>query len=111
MNGLDRDPMPIHEYSIETLYHIKCGECHNRWSYAHTPDLTFITNHDPRTFAKPFVIPINPKNIKALKSYSKNISVNIDNSKGILTIGINFLLVNLSTRKPDKMSDNIDVIE
>ena len=57
------------------------------------------------------IIPIKPKNIKALKSYSKNISVNIDNSKGILTIGINFLLVNLSTKKPDKINDNIDVIE
>ena len=31
---------------------MKCGECHNWWSYAHTPDLTYITNHDPRSFAK-----------------------------------------------------------
>ena len=31
---------------------MKCGKCHNWWSYAHTPDLTYITNHDPRSFAK-----------------------------------------------------------
>ena len=52
MNGLDRDHMHIHEYSLETLYHMKCGKCQNWWSYAHTPDLTYITNHDPRSFAK-----------------------------------------------------------
>jgi hypothetical protein len=44
--------MHIHEYSIETLYHMKCDKCDNWWSYAHTPDLTYITNHDPRTFMK-----------------------------------------------------------
>ena len=44
--------MSTHEYSIETLYHMKCGECHNWWSYAHTPDLTYITNHVTRSFAK-----------------------------------------------------------
>jgi len=35
--GLDRDRMRIHEYSIEILYHMKCGECDNWWSYAYTP--------------------------------------------------------------------------
>ena len=56
-------------------------------------------------------MPIKPKNKKALKSCLKKISITIDNSKGIFTIGISFLLVNLSTKKPDKINENIDIIE
>ena len=66
---------------------------------------------EPRTLAKPLVIPIKPKNIKALNSFSNKISVIIESNKGIFTIGINFLLVNLSTKKPDNNNENIDIIE
>ena len=28
---------PIHEYTIEILYHFTCGCCQEWWSYTHTP--------------------------------------------------------------------------
>jgi hypothetical protein len=31
-----------HEYSVEVLYHFNCGVCKNWWSYATTPDITFM---------------------------------------------------------------------
>ena len=41
----------------------------------------------------------------------KKISIIIDNNKGAFIIGINFLLVYLSTKKPDDISVMIDVAE
>ena len=52
MNGLDRDHMHIHSYSLEVLYHLNCANCNNWWSYAHTPDLSYTSNHDPRSFMR-----------------------------------------------------------
>ena len=52
--------------------------------------------------ARPFETPTNPKNKNAYKGESKKYNKINPTNKGILIIGISFLLVNLSTKKNQK---------
>ena len=73
----------------------------------------YISAHvdEPKTLARPFEIPTNPKNKNAYKGESKKYNKINPINKGILIIGINFLLVNLSTKKPEKNNVNTELIE
>ena len=73
----------------------------------------YITAHvdEPKTLAKPFEIPIKPKNIKADNGISKKISTNDENNKGIFMNINNFLLVNLSIKYPETNKVKTDKIE
>ena len=31
-----------HQYTVELLFHFNCGTCQNWWSYATTPDITYM---------------------------------------------------------------------
>ena len=66
---------------------------------------------DPRTLAKPFEIPINPKNINAVRGLLKKIKTNAENNNGIFIKISNFLLVNLSIKKPEANNVITDKIE
>ena len=58
--------------------------------------------------ANPFEIPTRPKKIKAINGLSNKYKIIKANNKGTFISGINFLLVNLSTRKPDENKVIID---
>jgi len=66
---------------------------------------------DPKTLAKPFDIPIKPKKTNDEKGWLKKIKITIAKNKGKFIQGMTFLLVNLSTKKPEIKRDNIDIIE
>ena len=73
----------------------------------------YISAHvdDPNMFPKPLEIPTNPKKKYAEISCLLKNKTTIANNKGIFIIGINFRLVNLSTKKPDEKSVMIEAIE
>ena len=55
---------------------------------------------EPNTFASPFDMPIKPKNKKAENGISKYIKIIVEINNGIFMKINNFLLVNLSIKKP-----------
>ena len=66
---------------------------------------------DPSILAKPLDIPTNPKNINAVTGVSKKNRTITDNKSGIFIKINNFLLVNLSIKKPDKNKVSTDNTE
>ena len=56
-------------------------------------------------------MPINPKNKNAVIGVSKKNNIIVDNSKGIFMKISNFLLVNLSIKKPEINNVTTDKIE
>ena len=66
---------------------------------------------DPKIFANPFDIPTKPKNTNAVIGVSKKNRTITENKSGIFMYINNFLLVNLSIKKPDKNKVNTDKIE
>ena len=66
---------------------------------------------DPNIFANPFEIPTNPKNTNAVRRLSKKIKTKAENNNGIFMNINNFLLVNLTIKKPDKNKVSTEKIE
>jgi hypothetical protein len=56
---------------IETLYHYNCSKCKNWWSYENTPDIKYVTKHDPR-------ISIDLLDMQYFKSINKSSDANKD---------------------------------
>ena len=73
----------------------------------------YISAHieDPKTLANPLDIPISPRNKYAEYSWLLNSKTNIEINKGMFKNKISFLLVNLSTKKPEKKSVVIEAME
>ena len=66
---------------------------------------------ESRTFVNPLEIPNRPIKTKAELEFLKIINTIKLNNIGKLRIGKSFLLVNLSTKKPDKKSVMIEATE
>ena len=66
---------------------------------------------EPKTFANPLVIPINPKNMKEEIGLWKNIKTMTEKKIGIFIKINNFLLENLSIKKPARDKVTTDKIE
>jgi len=66
---------------------------------------------DPKILANPFDIPTNPKNKNAVIGVSNKNKTITDNRSGIFIEISNFLLVNLSIRKPDRNKVKTEKIE
>jgi hypothetical protein len=66
---------------------------------------------EPNIFARPFDIPINPKKINADNGVLKKIKTKAENNNGMFIKINNFLLVNLSIKKPEPRRVITDKIE